>query len=319
MVTYNVCVTGGAGFIGSNLTKKLLERGDDVTVLDNLDTGREENIREFTDNENFKFVKGTIVDFETLKDVFEDVDYVFHEAALSSVSRSTKDPISTNEINVSGTLNVLNSAVDAGVKKVIAASSSSVYGDTPELPKVETMRYNPLSPYAVTKVAGELYMKTFYEIYGLGTVALRYFNVYGPKQDPSSEYAAVIPKFISCALENRDLPIEGDGKQTRDFTYVDDAVDANILAMRTEKANGKVFNIAYGERASINELAGKIIEITNSSSRIVYGDPRPGDVKHSLADITLAKKILGYSPKYDLDEGLEKAVEWFEAKTASIG
>jgi UDP-glucose 4-epimerase len=283
----------------------------EVIVLDDLETGKLENISEFKDH-NFRFIKGSIVDIEILRNVLKGVNHVLHQAALPSVARSVLDPIKTSETNVAGTLNVLKASLDAGVEKVILASSSSVYGDTPELPKKESMPCNPKSPYAVTKVIGEHYARVFYEIYGLKTVCLRYFNVYGPRQDPKSEYAAVIPRFIDFALKNGNLPIFGDGKQTRDFTFIGDVVEANLLAMEKEKADGKVLNIACGESISIEELAKMIIELTDSSSSIVYKEPRQGDVKDSLADVFLAEELLGYYPKYSLKDGLEKTLEWFK-------
>ncbi len=283
-------------------------------MLDDLETGKLENISEFKDH-NFRFIKGSISDIEILRNVLKGVNHVFHQAALPSVARSILDPIKTSEINVAGTLNVLKASLDAGVEKVILASSSSVYGDTPELPKKESMPCNPKSPYAVTKSIGEHYARVFYEIYGLKTICLRYFNVYGPKQDPKSEYSAVIPRFIDFALKNGDLPIFGDGKQTRDFTFVGDVVEANLLAMGKEKANGKVLNIAYGERISIEELAKTVIKMTDSSCAIAYKESRPGDVGHSLADVSLAGELLGYAPKCSLKDGLEKTLEWFKGNS----
>lgn len=306
-----VLVTGGAGFIGSALVENLLSLNYEVIVLDTLETGKLENVKEFKDRE-FRLIKGSILNIEILRDALKGVKHVFHQAALPSVARSVRDPVKTDEINVAGTLNVLKASLDAGVEKVIFASSSSVYGDTPELPKKESMSCNPKSPYAVTKVIGEHYARVFYEIYGLKTVCLRYFNVYGPRQDPQSEYAAVIPRFIYFALESKDLPIFGNGKQTRDFTFIGDVVEANLLAMEKEKANGKVLNIAFGRNTTIEELAKTIIELTDSSSSIVYKEPRPGDVKDSLADIFLAEEFLGYYPKYSLKDGLEKTLEWFK-------
>lgn len=306
-----VLVTGGAGFIGSALVENLLSLNYEVIVLDTLETGKLENVKEFKDRE-FRLIKGSILNIEILRDALKGVKHVFHQAAIPSVVRSVRDPVKTDEINVAGTLNVLKASLDAGVEKVIFASSSSVYGDTPELPKKESMSCTPKSPYAVTKVIGEHYARVFYEIYGLKTVCLRYFNVYGPRQDPQSEYAAVIPRFIDFALESKDLPIFGNGKQTRDFTFIGDVVEANLLAMEKEKANGKVLNIAFGRNTAIEELAKTIIELTDSSSGIVYKEPRPGDVKDSLADILLAEEFLGYYPKCSLKDGLEKTLEWFK-------
>lgn len=300
-----VVVTGGVGFIGSNLVEELT-KDNEVIVIDDLSTGKRENI----DESKVEFVQGSITDLELLKKVFEDVDYVFHQAAIPSVQRSVENPLATNEVNVKGTLNVLIAAKVNGVKKVIYASSSSVYGDTPELPKRENMSPNPLSPYAVSKLTGEYYCNAFSEVYDLKTVCLRYFNVLGPKQNPSSEYAAVIPKFITRVMRKQPPIIYGDGNQTRDFTFVKDVVRANILAMERD-AKG-IFNVAYGKRTSINELASKIMETVSLEMEPVHDKPRPGDIRHSLADISLAKDKLGYKPKYSLEEGLEETIKWFQ-------
>ncbi|GCC11294.1 UDP-glucose 4-epimerase [archaeon] len=304
-----VLITGGAGFIGSNLAGSLLEQGYGVLAYDNLLTGKRENLLEYESNENFTFVEGDILDFKKLSEKIADAKYVLHQAALPSVARSVKDPRTTNRVNIEGTLNVLTAAKDGGVKRVVLASSSSVYGDTPELPKREDMPYNPLSPYAVTKVTKELYSGVFSQLYEFPVACLRYFNVYGPKQDPKSEYAAVIPKFITSALNDEPLTIEGDGLQTRDFTYIEDVVQANIKAMKGHAAGN--FNIAYGENISIKGLAEKIVTLISSSSEIVHKAPRPGDVRDSLADITEAQRELGYNPEYNLNMGLEKTIEWF--------
>ncbi len=296
-----VLITGGAGFIGSNLTGSLLKQGYGVVAYDNLLTGKRENLLEYESNENFTF--------EKLSEEIADAKYVLHQAALPSVARSVKDPRRTNRVNIEGTLNVLTAAKDGSAKRVVLASSSSVYGDTPELPKREDMTYNPLSPYAVTKVTKELYSGVFSQLYKFPVACLRYFNVYGPKQDPKSEYAAVIPKFITSALKDEPLTIEGDGLQTRDFTYIEDVVQANIKAMKGHTAGN--FNIAYGENISIKGLAEKIVTLISSSSEIVHKAPRPGDIRDSLADITKAKSELGYNPEYSLDMGLKKTIEWF--------
>jgi UDP-glucose 4-epimerase len=303
-----VIVTGGCGFIGSNLAEELIKEHY-VVVIDDLSTGKIENIQNLQNNENFEFVKGSITDLNLLKQIFEGADCIFHQAAIPSVQRSVENPIATNEANIKGTLNVLIAARDCGVKKVVYASSSSVYGDTPELLKREDMKPNPLSPYAVSKLTGEYYCKVFSEIYGIKTVCLRYFNVYGPKQDPTSEYAAVIPRFINRVLNNQPPVIYGDGDQTRDFTFVGDVIKANILAM--EKNVEGVFNIACGRKISINELANKIMEIMGVKLNPVYDNPRPGDVRHSLADISLARQKLGYVPEYNLEKGLEVTMRWF--------
>lgn len=301
-------ITGGAGFIGSNIAEELSkEKDNEIIIVDDLSTGKMANLRKF--DQNINLVRGSITDLNLLKVVFKGVDYVFHQAAIPSVPRSIKDPIASNNANVNGTLNVLVAARDCGVKKVVYASSSSVYGDTPELPKRERMTPNPLSPYAVTKLLGEYYCNVFNNIYGLKTVSLRYFNVYGPRQDPYSDYAAVIPKFINRVSENKPPVIYGDGEQTRDFTFVKDVVRANILAAKSD-AEG-VYNIANGNRISINELANMIMALIGNNLTPIHDDPREGDVKHSLADISEAKKNLGYEQGYSLEEGLRGTIEWF--------
>ncbi len=303
-----IVITGGAGFIGSNLAAELSQEKDsEVVIVDDLSTGRIENLEKF--NKNINLVRGSITDLNLLEGIFKDVDYVFHQAAIPSVPRSIKDPIASNNANVNGTLNVLVAARDSSVKKVIYASSSSVYGDTPELPKREDMMPNPLSPYAVTKLLGEYYCKVFNEVYGLKTISLRYFNVYGPGQDPYSDYAAVIPRFINRILENKPPVIYGDGEQTRDFTFVKDVVRANILAMKSD-ANG-VYNIASGNRISINELAKVIMKLLGRNLKPVHEAPREGDIGHSLGDISKAARNLGYEPRYSLEEGLRGTIKWF--------
>jgi len=309
----NVLVTGGAGFIGSNLVERLLQLGHRVVAIDDLSTGKEENLASCKAFPNFSFVKGSILNFSELKKIIDDfsVEFVFHQAARPSVQKSVEDPIETNRVNVEGTLNILWASLHSKVKRIIAASSSSVYGNTPVLPKREDMLPSPQSPYGVSKLAEELYLKVFNDLYGLNTVALRYFNVYGRRQDPNSEYAAVIPKFIHWALEGKPLRIEGDGLQTRDFTYIDDVVEANILAMERDGLQHTVFNIAYGKRTSIIELASTVLDLIKSKSSLQYVDRRPGDIRDSLADISLAKIHMGYEPKYDLEEGLKEAIQWF--------
>lgn len=303
-------ITGGAGFIGSNLAEELSkEKDNEIIIVDDLSTGKTENIAKHFDQPYLKFVKGSVTNLNLLEELFKDCDYVFHQAAIPSVQRSIEDPMRTNEVNVKGTLNVLIAARDGGVKKVIYASSSSVYGDTPELPKREDMTPNPFSPYAVTKLMGEYYCKVFNEVYGLKTIALRYFNVYGPRQDPYSDYAAVIPRFVNRVLENKPPVIYGDGLQTRDFTFVKDTVRANILAMRSN-ATG-IFNIASGRRISIKELAELIMKLVGKNLKVVFEEPRKGDVRHSLADISRAMAELGYEPNYSLEKGLEEAIRWF--------
>ena len=266
-----------------------------VVVIDNLSTGRKENIDDLIDEGKIEFVEGSITDLDLLQDIFQNIEYVFHEAALPSVPRSIKDPLTSNQVNINGTLNVLIAAKDTGVKKVIYASSSSVYGDTPTLPKLESMIPNPLSPYAITKLTGEYYCQVFSNVFHLPTVALRYFNVYGPRQDPASEYAAVIPKFITCVMNGQSPIVYGDGEQTRDFTYIDDVIQANILAAESN-ATG-VFNAAGGRRITINELATTIMNICGKKLKISYKESRPGDIKHSLADSSKANKAFGFSLK----------------------
>ncbi|WP_094226525.1 SDR family oxidoreductase [Methanolobus psychrotolerans] len=305
-----VAVTGGAGFIGSNIVERLVSYGNEVVVIDNFLTGRMENIGVFKDD--IRLVNGSIQDLGLLRTEFKGVDYVLHQAALPSVPRSIDDPIATNQNNIDGTLNVLVAAKDSGVKRVVYAASSSAYGNTLTLPKHEGMSPDPLSPYAISKLAGEQYCKVFYDIYGLETVALRYFNVFGPRQDPNSHYAAVIPKFIKNMLSGESPVIFGDGEQSRDFTYVQNNVDANLLACTAANAPGKVFNIACGSRISLNELVMALNDIIGTDIEPAYAAERPGDVKHSLADITRARDILGYKPTYVLAEGLARTVEWFK-------
>lgn len=311
MKNKNVIVTGGMGFIGSHLTEKLLE-DNEVTVIDNGITGRMENIKHLLDHKNLTLIKGSIVDLN-LTEIFQGKDYVFHLAAIPSVPRSVKDPYSSNEANVTGTLNVLIAAKDAGIKKVIFSSSSSVYGDTPTLPKKEDMPVNPQSPYAITKATGEMYCRVFEELYGLPTVCLRYFNVFGPRQDPTSQYSAVIPKFITVIANDKSPLIYGDGEQSRDFTFIKNVVDANILSCESDKTG--IFNIACGRRITVNQLVDYINEILGKEIKSVYADPRPGDIKHSLADISRAGGF-GYNPKDEFKEELSKTVKWFKNNSA---
>lgn len=306
MKNKRVLVTGAAGFIGSHLAEELADNNE-VTIFDDLSTGKIENIKELVKRKNVKFIKGSINDFNLLQNEMKDLDYVFHQAALPSVPRSIEDPRGSNEANVTGTLNVLTSAKDSGIKKVICASSSSVYGDTPTLPKSEKMPVNPLSPYAVTKAAGEFYCKVFQDIYGLKTASLRYFNVFGPRQDPNSQYAAVIPKFINAIMNNEHPVIFGDGEQSRDFSYIKHVVDANILACGSDKTG--IFNIACGRRITINQLVDMINEILGKDIEPVYQEPRPGDIKHSLADISRARTF-GYEPESDFKEELRETIRW---------
>ena len=298
-------VTGGAGFIGSNLSEELLKRGHKVRIIDNFSTGKEENIRDFLND--IHLVKGDIRNLDTVRGAVKGIDFCLHQAALPSVPRSVSDPISSNETNVNGTLNVLVSARDEGVKRVVLAASSSAYGNTDVLPKVETMTPDPLSPYAVTKYTGELYAKIFYFLYGLETICLRYFNIFGPKQDPASQYSAVIPKFVTAMLKNHSPVIHGDGEQSRDFTYIDNAIEANILASTSLMAgHGEVVNIACGEKITLNHLVQKLNKLLGKNIKPVYTEPRKGDVKHSFADIRLAKELLGFDVKVGFEDGLKK-------------
>lgn len=328
-----VVVTGGAGFIGSHLAEELLKRRWKVIIIDDLSTGKLENIKRLLEpschseprrvgaknlvssqskahqrqesGNRVEFVHGSITDLPLVKDVFRGIDYVFHQAAIPSVPRSIEDPQATHDANITGTLNVLLAAKDNKVKKVIYASSCAIYGDTPTLPETEDMLPNPQSPYAVTKLAGEYYCQVFHQVYGLPTVCLRYFNVYGARQDPSSQYAAVIPAFIQKVLDGRPPIVFGDGKQTRDFIFVKDVVDANILAAQSD-ATG-VYNIGRGERVSINRLAELVIKLIGNKVAPIHREPRPGDIRHSLADISRARQF-GYSPKYNLEAGLREII-----------
>lgn len=306
-----VVVTGGAGFIGSHLVSELVGRGYRVTILDDLSTGRMENIEELVKNHDAEFIRGGITDLALLQQVFKDTLYVFHQAAFVSVPGSIADPQISHEVNLTGTLNVLLAARDNNVKKVIFASSSSVYGDTPTLPQKEDMTPQPLSPYAVTKLAGEYYCQVFYENYKLPTVCLRYFNVYGPRQDPDSQYAAVIPRFIKNVIEGKPPVIFGDGQQTRDFTFVKDVVAGSILAADSDAVG--IFNVSGGKRITINRLAEVIIELVGNKVAPVHQEARPGDIKHSLADVTRAKAF-GYEPAYSLKAGLTETTRWFQTK-----
>ncbi len=313
MSTY--LVTGAAGFIGSNLVERLLADGHMVRGLDNFFTGKRENIDAAVGEsgaERFELFTGDIRSSEVTEAAMQGVDYVLHEAAIPSVQRSVDDPIASNDVNICGILNLLVAARDAGVKRFVYAASSSAYGDSPTLPKVETMPTKPLSPYAITKLVGEQYCRVFHEIYGLETVALRYFNVFGKRQDPTSHYSAVIPKFISALLENRPPTIHGDGEQSRDFTFIDNVVNANLLACKASDAPGKVFNIACGERFTLNQLLEILADLVGSGVDAVHEDPRQGDVRHSLADITLAKDVLGFNPSIGFKDGLERTLEFFK-------
>lgn len=304
-----VVVTGGAGFIGSNLARALA-KDNTVIVIDNLSTGNFKNIQDLVGTNKIKFIKGSVTDLDILQKTFRDVDYVFHQAAIASVPKSIEDPVKSNDVNVNGTLNVLVAARDNNVKKVVFASSCSVYGDTPTLPKHEDMIPRPISPYSVNKLIGEYYCSVFTKVYDLKTAALRYFNVYGPRQDPKGDYAAVIPRFINMFLKNKPPVIYGDGEQTRDFIYVNDVVNANIIAAESKETG--IFNIAGGKQVSINELAKHIMQITGKNLQPVYKKSRLGDIIHSSADISKAKEKLKYKPKFALQKGLEETIKWFQ-------
>lgn len=307
----HILITGGAGFIGSNIAEQLSKQHE-IIILDHLSTGKAVNIREF--KKRIKFVKGSILDEKILSRVMKNVDFVLHHAAIPSVPKSVKDPIGTSKVNIIGTLNVLECARKNNIKRIILASSSSVYGDKPTLPKVETMCPEPKSPYASAKTINEQHAKQFYELYGLEAISLRYFNIYGKRQDPKSEYAAVIPAFISRMLKNKPPIVYGDGEQTRDFTFIDDVVEANVKAMETKNKNafGKAINIASGRQTSILELIATLNKILNKNLSARFEKERPGDVKHSLAGITLAKELLCWEPKTGLEEGLRKTIEWYK-------
>jgi UDP-glucose 4-epimerase len=302
----NVLVTGGAGFIGSNLVEGLLERGHAVRVLDNFSTGKRENLD--TVRDDVELIEGDIRSYHLVQQAVNGVEVVFHQAALPSVPRSVNDPITTDEVNVGGTLNVLEASRMAGVRRVVYASSSSVYGNSPELPKHEGMTPNPLSPYAVSKLAGEHYCRVYASIYGLETVALRYFNVFGPRQDPNSQYSAVIPRFVSLIRQGRRPTVFGDGEQSRDFTFVSNVVRANLLAATVGCAGGLVLNCACGERTTLNQIIRLVGQFAGRAVAPLYEQPRVGDVQHSLAAIELAREKLGYEPTVSLSEGLASIV-----------
>jgi UDP-N-acetylglucosamine 4-epimerase len=310
-----ILVTGGAGFIGANLVQHLLQQPDveKIRVFDNLATGALKNIEEFETNKKFQFVHGDIRDYESCLLACDGIDLISHQAALGSVPRSINDPLTTNNVNITGTLNIFTAAKEKKIKRIVYAASSSTYGDHSGLPKVEDKIGNPLSPYAVTKYVNELYATVFANVYGMELIGLRYFNVFGPKQNPQGAYAAVIPLFIKAVLNNEPPLINGDGEHSRDFTFVENAVQANTLALFTQKkeAINQVYNIAYGTRTSLNEVFEMIKEIAGSDLAPKYGPERKGDVKHSLADISKAKELLDYDPKFDIREGMKKAFEWY--------
>lgn len=307
-----ILVTGGAGFIGSHITEELVNKGYDVIVLDNLSTGRIQNLDAF--REKINFIEGDIRDLELLKRITKDVDYIFHEAALSSVPRSMKSPVETNENNITGTLNVLEAARLNNVKRVIYASSSSVYGDSPHLPKKEEARGEVLSPYALQKLTGEKYCKLYSRAYGLKTISLRYFNVFGERQNPHSEYAAVIPLFVKLILNNETPTIFGTGENSRDFTYVKNVVHANMLAMEKDIKGGEAINVGNGKNHDLNKLVSLINARLEKNAKTNYSSMRPGDVLHSLADISAANKLLGYSPKFTFEEGLNRTIDHLKSE-----
>jgi len=304
-----ILITGGAGFIGANLVKECLNRGYKVRVVDNLSTGNVKNIELFLND--IEFIKADLTDLETAKKAVRGVDFISHQAAIPSVSRSIKDPLSSHNSNTTATLNVLLAAKEYGIKKMVYASSSSVYGDSPTLPKKEDFSLNPISFYGLTKYAGEKYCELFYKLYGLPTISLRYFNVFGPKQNPDSEYAAVIPKFIKLISRDEAPVIFGGGETTRDFTYVDNVVGANLLAIESDVC-GETINIACGERISLNQLVSLINKYTGKNLKPIYQSERTGDIKHSLADISKAKKLLGYKPLVKAEEGIKKLIAHYD-------
>ena len=311
-------ITGAAGFIGSSLVRALLERGDEVHGVDNFATGRRENLTEVLGRMDFR--EADILDLDAMRSACSGIDYVLHEAAIPSVPKSVIDPLGSNRANVDGTLNLLVAARDAKVKRVIYAASSSAYGDTPTLPKHEAMTPNPISPYAVAKLASELYMISFFRCYGLETVCLRYFNIFGPRQDPSSPYSGVLAKFSQQMLRGEQPTIFGDGETSRDFTYIDNAVSANLLACSAPAAEcaGRVFNCATGRRITLNETFTAMKKLTGYKGTVKYAPERSGDIKHSLADITLAQKHLGYKVLVNFEDGLERTVEWYKSQAQTV-
>ncbi len=304
-------ITGGAGFIGSNIVEELVRQNEDVRVLDNFVSGKRENLNDFINR--IELIEGDIRDPGVLRKAMKDVDFVLHQAALRSVARSVDDPISTNDVNIGGTLNVLFVAREEGVKRVVYASSSSVYGDNPQLPKVEDSITMPISPYAVSKLTGEYYCRVFNKLYGLETVSLRYFNVFGPRQDPFSEYAAVVPRFIASISKGISPAIYGDGLQSRDFTYIRNVVQANLLAAKVKGIQGEVFNIASGRCWTVLDIVERLNNIFNKYVHPNFLEPRKGDVRHTLGDISKAEKLLGYRVEVDFEEGLKRTVKWLRA------
>lgn len=314
-----ILVTGGAGFIGSNLCEVLLAQDNAVVCLDNFSTGKRENIANMLENKHFRFIEGDIRNLQHCQQAVQGVDYVLHQAALGSVNRSVKDPITTNEVNITGFLNMLMAAKDAKVKRFVYAASSSTYGDHQALPKIEDQIGKPLSPYAVTKYVNELYAQVFADLYGIETIGLRYFNVFGKRQQPDGEYAAVIPKFISTLIQQKQPLINGDGEQTRDFCYIDNVLQANQLAALTTKkeALNTVYNIAFGEYTSLNQLFSQLVillkrfDLAIANLKPLYGEARVGDIRYSLASIEKAKSLLAYQPTHSLQQGLAASIDWY--------
>jgi nucleoside-diphosphate-sugar epimerase len=312
MATY--LITGVAGFIGSSLARAVLAQGDTVRGIDNLSTGKRQNLAEISGQIDFR--EADLLDLDAVRTACSDVDYIFHEAAIPSVPKSVADPLGSNRANIDATVHLLIAARDAKVKRVVYAASSSAYGDTPTLPKHEGMTPNPISPYAVAKLASEYYMTSFYRCYGLETVCLRYFNIFGPRQDPNSPYSGVLAKFITQMLNGEQPTILGDGRQSRDFTYIDNTVEANLLAMKApaSQAAGQVFNVATGTRVDLNETFQLLKNIIGYTGDVKYGPERAGDVKHSLADLSRIEQHLGYKPKVSFEEGLRRTVEWYRGQ-----
>jgi nucleoside-diphosphate-sugar epimerase len=317
-LTGTVLVTGGAGFIGSHIASALLANGARVRVLDDLSTGHTENIDEI--GGDLDFIQGSVADTELLGKILEDVELIYHEAAIPSVPRSVEAPRQTHIASVDGTFSLLLAAREKGVRRVVYAASSSAYGDQPTLPKSEQMQPDPLSPYAVAKLVGEYYCRVFTRVYGLETVSLRYFNVFGPRQDPASQYSGVVSRFISALLSGERPVIFGDGEQSRDFTYIDNVVSANLKAATAKDASGKVINVANGERITLNQLLAELKDLTGKQDVTAeYREPRVGDVKHSLADISMAREFLGYESKVGLREGLQRTIDWWKSSRFSRG
>jgi len=302
-------VTGGAGFIGSHIVEQLVRDGESARVLDNFATGKRENLAPFS--ARIELFEGDLRDKADCARACAGVEIIFHEGAVPSVPKSVEDPATSHEANVDGTFNILMAARQAGCRRVIYAASSSAYGDQPELPKRETARPDPLSPYAVNKLVGEHYLSVFHKCWGLETISLRYFNVFGPRQDPKSQYAAAIPAFVTAILRGEPPTVYGDGEQTRDFTYIENVVHANLLAARAPKLSGEVINVACGERVSVNQIIQEVNQLLGKSIRPNYVPQRPGDVKHSLADISLARQIIGFEPVVGFAEGLSRAIDWY--------